>query len=127
MVFNLPAAVIALLFAASVLLLVRRQRLGVLHTLWWMVLVAGTLVLGLFPAVADWIGESVGIHYPPVLPIVLALCLLFVKVLTMDMERTRQEMQIRILAQKMAAYEAELQELKGRQSETAAKETDTQR
>ena len=115
MPFNLPAAFVALLSAGVILLLVRRQRLGVLHTLWWLLSVVGILVLGLFPPVADLVGRALGIHYPPVLPIVAALCLVFVKILTMDMERTRQEAKIRILAQRMAAYEAELRELKERE------------
>ena len=112
MSFNLPAASVSLFSTAVILVLVRRQRLSVLHTLWWLSASAGMLVLGLFPSVADTIGRALGIHYPPVLPIVAALCLLFVKILTMDLERTRQETNIRILAQKMAAYEAELRELR---------------
>lgn len=110
--YDRPTALIALFFAAVILLLVRRQRLGVLHTVWWLCSVAGLVVLGVFPSLADRVGAALGIHYPPVLPIVVALCLLVVKILTMDLERTRQEANIRILAQKLAASEAELRELK---------------
>jgi hypothetical protein len=108
---NLAAAVIALSFAVVILLLVRRQRLGSWQILWWLAAACGMAVLGLFPSVADWAGERLGIHYPPVLPIVVALCLLFVKVLTMDLERTRQERRLRILAQKLAGVEARLHDL----------------
>ncbi|MCJ2164995.1 MULTISPECIES: DUF2304 domain-containing protein [unclassified Pseudodesulfovibrio] len=110
--YNVTAAVISLFFVAVILLLVRRQRLGNRHTLWWLCTVAGMLAIGLFPSMADWVGTKLGVHYPPVLPIVLALCLIFVKILTMDIEWTRQESRIRILAQKMAAYEADIREIK---------------
>lgn len=108
---NLAAAVIALFFAGAILLLVRRQRLGSWQIFWWLAAAGGMAVLGLFPSVADWAGARLGIHYPPVLPIVVALCLLFVKVLTMDLERTRQERRLRILAQKLAGVEARLERL----------------
>lgn len=108
---NLAAAVIALFFAGAILLLVRRQRLGGWQILWWLTVAGGMAVLGLFPSVADWAGARLGIHYPPVLPVVVALCLLFVKVLTMDLERTRQERRLRILAQKLAGAEARLERL----------------
>ncbi len=38
--------------------------------------------------------------------------MLFVKVLTMDIERTRQEIKIRVLIQKIGVQETELQRLK---------------
>lgn len=124
--YNVAAASISLFFVVLMIVLIRRQRLGIIYTLWWLLAIVGMLSLGFFPAIADWAGQLLGIHYPPVLPIILALCLLFVKILTMDMAATRQEMRIRILAQKMAAYETELQHLKGDANETPSKEKSSQ-
>lgn len=106
--YNFVTAIIAAFAVGVIIVLARRQRLGLYNTLWWMLAVVGILTTGFFPQLLDKVGWALGIHYPPILPIILALCILFVKVLTMDMERSRQEMKIRILAQKMAAYEAEL-------------------
>ncbi|WP_239057862.1 DUF2304 domain-containing protein [Pseudodesulfovibrio sp. JC047] len=92
--------------------MIRRQRLGVMHIFWWILAVFGLLFAGLFPQLLDRIGWMFGISYPPVLPILLALCFLFVKILTMDIERTKQEIRLRIMSQKMASYEAELQRLR---------------
>ena len=111
---NLTTAAISLFFAGVILLLIRRQRLGGWQTVWWLCLAAGLVVLGLFPALTDRAGEWLGVHYPPVLPVVVGLCLVLVKTLPMDMAWTRQERKIRILAQKMAGMEAELRELKDR-------------
>lgn len=120
--YNYPAAIISVLSVVMIIHLVRRQRLGAMHTFWWLFAACGILVLGLFPSVADGVGAFFGIHYPPVLPIVAALCLLFVKVLTMDVAMMRQESKIRILAQKMAAYEVELRDIKARQSDECRSE-----
>ena len=51
---------------------------------------------------------------PPVLLIVVTLCLIVVKLLTMDIERTAHETRLRILTQRMAAYEAELSRLRAK-------------
>jgi hypothetical protein len=125
--YNVTAAVISLFFVTVILFLVRRQRLGNLHTLWWLSTVAGVLAFGIFPSISDWVGSKLGVHYPPVLPLVLALCLIFVKILTMDIAWTRQESRIRILAQKMAAYEAEVRELKAIRAGESLAEDETSR
>lgn len=114
MTYKTTALLIAVCFVAAIIALVRRQRLNVLYTYWWTFSAAAVLALGIFPQMLDHVGHYLGISYPPILAIVVALCMLFVKVLTMDIERTRQEKQIRILAQRMAAYEAQLNEM-GRQ------------
>lgn len=71
------------------------------------------ILAGIFPQGVDWLGHKLGINYPPVLLIVVTLCVVVVKLLAMDIERTSHEAKIRILAQKMAAYEAELSRLRG--------------
>jgi len=116
--YNLTAAFISLAFVAGFFYLVRRQRLGILHTMWWGLASLSVLLLGFFPKLSDWGAGLLGISYPPVLPIVLAICFLLLKVLTMDMEKTSQETRIRILTQKMAAYEAELAKLKDKESKS---------
>ncbi|WP_161598392.1 DUF2304 domain-containing protein [Pseudodesulfovibrio senegalensis] len=108
MTYRTTALIIAVCFVAVIIALVRRQRLNVLYTYWWTFSAAAILALGIFPQMLDHVGRFLGISYPPILAIVVGLCMLFVKVLTMDIERTRQEKQIRILAQRMAAYEARL-------------------
>lgn len=115
--FNILACIVSLLLVGAILILVRRQRLGVIHTFWWLIIAAGIMVFGLYPALSDRLAGILGVGYPPVLPIVGALCLVFVKILTTDMEQTRQEGKIRILAQKMAAYEAEIRSLKRKLAE----------
>jgi hypothetical protein len=114
--FNLPAAILALLFAGGILLLVRRERLGALQTFWWLVATTLMLVLGFVPWAATVVGRAFGLGNPATAVLGVGLCLVFAKLLFMDAERVRQEAKIRILAQKMAAYETEIRELKERKS-----------
>ncbi|WP_051249566.1 DUF2304 domain-containing protein [Maridesulfovibrio zosterae] len=107
----IPSA-LSVFFVLTIFFLIRKQRFGIFQTVWWLFSAFSILVLGLFPSFADKLGSIIGIHYPPILPIILAICMLFVKILTMDIERTRQEIKIRILIQKLGTQEAELQDLK---------------
>ena len=103
--YQTTSAVLGLLVAISILLLVRSDHLHSRHAVWWLVVAAASLVFGFFPRVIDWLGEALGVAYPPVLALVGGIAVLLVKVLLQDLENTRQERQIRRLAQRLAIYE----------------------
>jgi hypothetical protein len=115
-VFNVVTIAIALFVGGTILWLIRRRQLRVYHTMTWGLAVFSLILFGVFPSIIDWLGFQLGIKYPPILLIIVALCIVLVKLLTMDIERTRQETRIRILIQKMGAYEAELNRLKNQQN-----------
>lgn len=98
-------ATIGLVLAGTILMLVRRDRLQVRYALWWWFVAAGALILGCFPRIFDHLGALLGIHYPPILLVVLGLALLLVKSLTQDLDRCRREQNLRRLAQKMTVLE----------------------
>jgi len=106
--YRVTTAVVALSIAGCILLLLRRDKLHTLYSAWWLCTAAFIVVLGLFPKLFDAIGVALGIRYPPVLALTLAIGLLLIKILTMDMERTRQEKQLRLLAQRLALLEGAL-------------------
>ncbi|MGQ9669135.1 MAG: DUF2304 domain-containing protein [Desulfosoma sp.] len=106
--YRVASALIGLGLSAVILLLIRRDRLHVRYALWWIGVAAATAVLGLVPQIIDVLGKRLGIHYPPVLLLVVALGLLLVKTLTMDIERTRLEQKIRRLAQEMAMHQKDM-------------------
>jgi len=112
--YNVISVVLAFFFGGWTLYLIRRQRLGVYQTLIWVCAALGLVLSGVFPQAIDWLGHRLGIAYPPVLLIVVTLCLIVVKLLTMDIERTAHETRLRILTQRMAAYEAELSRLRAK-------------
>lgn len=56
----------------------------------------------------DTLGLFLGVHYPPILFLTLALGMVLIKILTMDIERSRQERALRRLTQRMAILEEQL-------------------
>jgi hypothetical protein len=94
--------------AAVILYLVRRDHLHARYAMWWIPTAFGVALLGIFPQIVDWIGPKLGIHYPPVLPLILALVLVMVKILLMDIERSRNEVKLYRLIQRVAMLEAEI-------------------
>ena len=103
--YNIITAFIGLATGALILFLVRKDRLSVNYTLWWGLVAAGLVIAGLIPQLSDYMGKLLGIHYPPILFVIIAICLLFVKLLFMDIHRSKHETQIKILAQRLALYE----------------------
>lgn len=109
---QITAAAIGILLAGSILLLVRRTHLHGSYALWWFAVAGAILLLGVFPPVIDWMGRLTGIHYPPVLPIIIGIGMILVRLLTMDIGRSRAERQVRRLTQKLAILEQELAQLR---------------
>ena len=121
--YQWTAAFMGLSVGVAILWLVGRAHLHGPYAIWWIVVAAGVVLGGLFPRAVDLIGGALGVAYPPVLAMMVALGVLLVKVLTMDLERTRQEMALRRLTQRLAILEAELSRLqaeRGHLADTAA-------
>ncbi len=97
---------IGLTLAATILWLVRRDHLHGPYALWWIGAATTVTALGFFPKVFDHLAAYFGVSYPPMLALVLGFALLLIKMLTMDVERSRQERKIRRLAQQLAMLEA---------------------
>lgn len=112
MTAQITAALLGLALAGSILYLVRRDHLHGPYALWWLIVAAATLVLGFVPRTIDWLAHFSGIAYPPVLPIIIGLSLILLRLLQLDIERSRQERQIRRLNQKLAILEEELHSLR---------------
>jgi len=93
--------------AVVILYLVRRDHLHGSYAIWWIGAAITIGLLGFFPRFFDYLALYVGVSYPPVLAIVLGFGMLLVKILTMDLERSRQERLIRRLAQRLAMLEAQ--------------------
>lgn len=118
---QITAALIGLALAGSILYLVRRDHLHGPYALWWLIVAAATLLLGFVPRTIDWLAHLTGIAYPPVLPLIIGVSLILLRLLQLDIERSRQERQIRRLNQKLAILEEELATLHKVQRAKAAK------
>ncbi len=115
--------IIGIATAITIVILIRRDHLNVRYGLWWMVAASMFALLGLFPAFFDSIAVYLGIAYPPVLALTIGLVVLVIKILLMDIERSRSAVQLQRLTQRIALLEADLIEMRG-QSETANRPSD---
>ncbi|HMB31021.1 MAG TPA: DUF2304 domain-containing protein [Desulfohalobiaceae bacterium] len=104
-VYNYFTAFLGFCTASVIVCLVRKDALSANYTLWWISIALGLIVLGLFPSIIDYFGRFLGIHYPPILLIIISWCLILLKLLFMDIDRSKQDRQIRILMQRLALYE----------------------
>jgi hypothetical protein len=111
-VISAVTGAIGLTVAFVILALIRRDKLHVSHGLWWVAVAAGFALLGVTPSIIDEVASWLGVAYPPVLGLTTAVALLVLKMLAMDIERSRIEMRYQRLTQKIGMLEAELAELR---------------
>ncbi|HEY6941362.1 DUF2304 domain-containing protein [Dokdonella sp.] len=110
---QITSAILGVALAGAILFLVRRDHLHGPYAVWWFVIAAATFVLGVFPGIVVWLGHQTGIFYAPVLPIIIGLSLVLIRLLKLDIDRSKQERRIRRLTQKLAILEQELTRLGG--------------
>jgi len=114
--YQWTSAFLGLGIAGIILWLVRRDHLHTRYALWWIPIALAIGFLGVFPRTIDAVALALGIAYGPVLPLILGLGLLVIKILMMDMERSRNEVKLQRLIQRVAILEGELNQLRGRSS-----------
>ena len=107
---NWISSFIGLLTAALIFYLVRRDQLHTRYALWWVPVAFIMAVLGVFPQLVDRLGSILGISYPPVIPLLLGLVAMVVKILVMDIERSRNEVKLTRLVQRVAMLEKRLED-----------------
>lgn len=109
--YQITSMAIGISVAFVILLLVRRDHLHGPYAVWWIGAAATVAMLGFFPRLFDALAAMLGVGYPPILAVVLGFGLLLIKILTMDLERSRQERLIRRLTQRLAMLEAQAPEI----------------
>jgi hypothetical protein len=109
---QITAAILGFTLAGAIFYLVRRDHLHGPFAAWWLMVAAATLILGMFPALVIWLGKLTGINYAPVLPIIIGLSMVLLRLLKLDIDRSRQERQMRRLTQKLAILEQEIERLR---------------
>lgn len=108
MTYQTTSAVLGLTIAALIFFLVRRDHLHSHHAVWWLAVATAIAVLGFFPKLVDAAARYLDVAYPPTLLFIIGLGFLMVKVLSIDIQQSRQERRIRRLVQRIALLEQEL-------------------
>jgi hypothetical protein len=108
------SAVIGMALAGAIFYLVRRGHLHGSYALWWLAVALAALVIGVFPHLIDRLGEIIGIAYPPILAIIVGMGLILIRMLLMDVDRSRQERTVRRLTQRLGILDQELGEARAK-------------
>ncbi len=103
--YPVTSLILGVSVAAVILFLVRRNRLHVRFSVWWLSVAGASILLGAFPRLVDKVARFTGVHYPPTLLLTVGMALILIKMLTMDMDRSLQERKIRLLTQRLAVFE----------------------
>jgi hypothetical protein len=113
----LITGIIGIATAVSIVVLIRKDHLHVRYGMWWMAAAIGFALLGIFPAFFDTIAKYLGIAYPPILALTIGAVILVIKILVMDIERSRNAIRLRRLTQRIALLESDLREAQGNSPE----------
>lgn len=97
---------IGLFVAVSILVLMRKDKLHASHGLSWLFVAVAFACLGFAPGLVDALAQWLGIEYPPILALTIGMALLVLKLLLMDIDRSRIEMRNQRLTQRIAMLEA---------------------
>lgn len=103
---------IGIVAALIIVILIRRDHLHVRFGLWWIAVALAFVVIGVFPQGIDWLAARLGIAYGPVLALTLGLTVFVIKILTIDIARSRDETRIVRLVQRIGMLEADVQSLR---------------
>ena len=117
---SLVTGTIGIAVASLIILLIRKDRLHVRHGLGWILVAVAFAVFGIFPGLIDALANTLGIGYPPILGLTVAIALLVLKVLLMDIERSRLEVRNQRLVQRLALLESGLRDLQGEDDQPQA-------
>ena len=113
----LITSIIGIITAIIILILIRRDHLHVRYGLWWMSAAIAFALLGFFPAFVDNFAKYVGVAYPPVLALTIGAVILVLKILVMDIERSRNAIRMQRLVQRIGLLESDLREMQGKPRE----------
>jgi len=106
--------VIGITTAIIIMILIRRDHLHVRFGLWWTAAAVAFALLGFFPAIFDNVAKYLGVAYPPILALTLGAVILVIKILVMDIERSRNAIRLQRLTQRIALLESDLREALGK-------------
>ncbi len=109
--------VIGLTTAIIIIILIRRDHLHVRFGLWWAAAAFTFALLGFFPTIFDNLARFLGIAYSPILALTFGAVILVIKILVMDIERSRNAIRMQRLIQRIALLESDLRETQGKPRE----------
>ena len=103
-----------LFVAATIVYLIKRDRLQVRHGVSWMLVAALFALFGFAPSLLDRLAVSLGVAYSHTVALVVGGSALIIKAVSSDVERSLSEVKITRLVQRLAMLEADIRRLEKR-------------
>lgn len=100
--YGFTTFMLGLIFACSIFYLVRYSKLSVIYALWWIGMALLIFIASIFPQSLDMLGFALGVNYPPILFVIVALLVLALRMFFADIHRTNLEIKLRKIAQNQA-------------------------
>ena len=108
---TLLASGFGLSLAVITLYLLRKDHLHIGHGIGWGLAIFIFAFLGSAPWIVDGIAASLGVGYPPIIAVMIAFGAITLKLLLMDIARTKMEIRQQRMVQKLAILEGDLREI----------------
>ena len=108
---DLFTAATGLFVAATIVYLIKRDRLQVRHGVSWILVAALFALFGFAPSLLDRLAVSLGVAYSPTVALVVGGSALIIKAVSSDVERSLSEVKITRLVQRLAMLEADIRRL----------------
>ena len=115
---SLTVGIIGIATAIAIVTLIRKDHLRVRYGMWWIAMAGIFALLGLFPTLIDQFARYVDVAYPPVLALTIAIVVVVIKILLMDIEHSRNSINLQRLTQRIALLESDLREIQGKSGKT---------
>jgi len=107
-IYLLITSFLGLAIAFFIIWLIRKDHLHVRYAFGWIIIGIVSAILGFYPEIIDTIASQFNIGYPPILAVVVALSFMLIKLLLIDIERSKQTRNIIRLNQRIGILEAQL-------------------
>jgi hypothetical protein len=103
---------LSIVTVSTILILVKKNLMHPSYSIFWVFISILILILGLFPEINIKIASFLGVKYSPILPVVTAIMVIFIKTLKQDIELTKKEKQIKRLTQELAIIKLKIKNKK---------------
>jgi hypothetical protein len=116
---SVVAAIAAVALIVVVLELIRSRRLQERYALLWLLTGAVIFVLSVWRGLLGLVADTIGVHYPPSALFAVGAVFILIVLLHYSTVISSLSEQTKVLAQKLALLEAEVEELRGEQTSPA--------
>lgn len=105
LVLRIVLIIVAVVSCLFVLRKIQKAQMRIEDTLFWLVISFGILILGIFPQIAYWLSDAIGIMSPVNFVFLVFVFLLLFKVFILTVQVSQQQEKIKNLVQHIAIYE----------------------